>query len=260
MPCSPPKQPSSSPDSHDSCQSSAHTCPQCDYWHQDHTKEIEASTDKYRTSTQSAARTKKYRFNGNLASGNITITLIFKLGTIDAALTAEQRAKIVADFKAVVGPAWSNKHSIKVTDPICGEKTLPVLFNVLWNPDDTADTHHYTVNVTTAPITANVSGSVISLNYADDVVADGGWVMTHEFGHTWGLPDEYFYSGVTAATITYKRADGTTEQITLEPSDDSIMRSHANTTILKRFFYLIEIEAQELFRSKSGRDVICEVV
>jgi type VI secretion system secreted protein VgrG len=186
--------------------------------------------------------------------------LIFKLGNMDPALTADQITRVKNDFRSVVGPAWSNKFSVKVTDPVCGEKTLPILVRVLWNPDDTSDTHHYTVDVTTASITANVTGTVVSLGYQDDVVDNGGWVMTHEFGHTFGLPDEYFYASVTSASVTYKLADSCTETITLEPPDDSIMQTNANTTILKRFFYLAAIEAQELFRRTSGRSVVCEVV
>jgi hypothetical protein len=37
------------------------------------------------------------------------------------------------------------------------------------------------------------------------------------------------------------------------------MQTRRNTTIAKRFVYFVEIEAQALFRAKSGRNVVCKI-
>ena len=68
------------------------------------------------------------------------------------------------------------------------------------------------------------------------------------------------YAGVTAATVDYKKADGTSESITLEPSSGNIMYLDGDTTYLNRFFYFTAVEAQELLHTQSGRSIVCEIV
>jgi type VI secretion system secreted protein VgrG len=195
----------------------------------------------------------------NLAAGNITITSIFKWGVVAADITAAEKANTITQFKAKVA-GWSNRFNLKVVDPVCGEKTLPIRFRLLWNPDDTTDAAPYSVNLSRTYPRAGVTGWSIDMGYDTSVTAHSGWELAHEYGHTLCLPDEYFYAGVTAATVAYKKADTSTESVALEPAANNIMKTHGDTTYLKRFFYFVEIEAQELLRSKSGRNVTCNVV
>jgi len=138
--------------------------------------------------------------------------------------------------------------------------TLPIQFRLLWSPDDTGDAAPYNVNLQKTHPQAAVTGWDVDIGYDSDVQPDGGWVLQHEYGHTLCLPDEYFYSAVTSATVTYNKADGSTESVTIEPLLNNIMKTHANRRYRKRFFYFVEIEAQELLRRESGHNVTCEVV
>lgn len=234
-------------------------CPLCVYWNEDHKTDYNGPESKYQTSTQFGVRDFAYRLEANLAAGNITIVSIFKWGTVAADVTAAQKTDTIAKFKAKVA-GWGDRFNMKIVDPVCGEKTLPIKFRLLWSPDDTTDTAPYNVNLYKTYPRAGRTGWNVDIGYDSDVTPDSAWVLAHEYGHCFSLADEYFYAGVTSATVTYKKADGTTESVTLEPSPGNIMSHHANSTYLKRFYYFSAIEAQELLRSKSGRSVTCEVV
>ena len=232
---------------------------ECNYWREDHVVDYNGQDTKFVTSTQIGAAAAAFRLTAGLASGKLTITSIFDWGTVAANVTEAERAATIAAFKAQVA-TWSGHFSLKVVDPVCGEKTLPIEYKLLWSPDDTADAAMFHVNLFKTFPRAAVTGTNIDIGYDSDVTPDGGWVMAHEYGHTVCLPDEYFYGGVTSATVVYKKANGSTESITLEPTSPSIMQIHADRTFKKRFFYFIEVEAQELLRAKSGRDDVCSIV
>jgi hypothetical protein len=234
-------------------------CADCAYWTQNHIIDYNGPESKFQTSTQFGVRDCAFRLEANLAAGNITITSIFQWGTVAADVTNAQKANTITQFKAMVG-SWGGRFKMKITDPICGEKTLPIQFRLLWSPDDTADTPPYKVNLYKTYPRAGRTGWFLDIGYDSDVTPNSAWVLAHEYGHTLSLPDEYFYAGVTSATLVYKKADGTTESVTLEPSSGNIMYKDGDKTYLKRFYYFTAIEAQELLRHKSGRNVICEVV
>lgn len=257
-PCDEPQDPATTPGAGTSTDSCTGTCPHCEYWNEDHVKEIDIRDDRYRVSSQTHARRKVFRFEGNLASGNVTVTIILKWGVIGGDVTDAMKTAVKAGLQSDVAAAWSGKNSVRVTDPICGEKTLPINFRILWTPGDTTDSEHYSVDLEKAPRRSGVAYPTFTLDHDADL-NDNAWTLKHEFGHAFGMPDEYFYSGVTAGTIEYKRADGTSATITLEPAA-SLMKTRGNTSVEERFAYFAEIEAQDLFREKSGRDVVCEIV
>ncbi len=232
---------------------------ECKYWREDHVVDFNGQDTKFVTSTQLGAASAAFRLTAGLASGKLKITSIFDWGTVAADVTAAEQADTITQFKAQVA-TWSGHHSLKVVDPVCGETTLPIEYDLLWSPDDTADAAVFHVNLYKTFPRAGVTGSNVDIGYDSDVTPDGGWVLAHEYGHTVCLPDEYFYAGVTAATLAYKRADGSTESVTLEPAAASIMQIHGDRTHFPRFFYFIEVEAQELLRAKSGRAVVCRIV
>jgi hypothetical protein len=234
-------------------------CPLCVYWNKDHRIDYSGPDSKFVSSTQISPVSVGFALEANLAAGNITITSIFKWGTVAADVTAVQKADTIAKFKAKVA-GWGGRFNMKIMDPVCGVKTLPIRFRLLWSPDDTSDTAPYQVNLYKTYPRAGVTGSNIDIGYDSDVIPNSAWVLAHEYGHTLCLQDEYFYAGVTSATVAYKRAAGTTENIALEPSSGNIMFKDGDTTYLKRFYYFAEIEAQELLRRESGRDVTCEIV
>ena len=233
--------------------------PECDYWRKNHQVDYSGPDSKFVTSTQIAPVDVAFRLEANLGRGNIRIISIFKWGTVGAGVTAAQKKRTIKKFKARVS-GWGGRFRMKIKDPVCGEKTLPILFKLRWSPDDTADAETYRVNLFRTYPRAGVAGWDVNIGYQSDVTPNGAWVLAHEYGHTLCLPDEYFYAGVAAATVVYKRADGTTESIALEPRADNIMKTHANRNYKKRFFHFAAIEAQELLRTKSGRNVTCEIV
>lgn len=234
-------------------------CPLCVYWNQDHNNDYNGPDSKFVTSTQFSGQTVAFRLEANLAAGNVTVTSIFKWGTVAADVTNAQKTDTITQFKAKVA-GWSNRFNMKIVDPVCGEKTLPIRFRLLWSPDDTATAAPFSVNLYKTYPRAGVTGWIVDIGYDSDVTPDSAWVLAHEYGHTVCLKDEYFYSGITTATVVYKKADGGSDRIALEPSAGNIMFRHADTTYLKRFYYFTAIEAQELLRRQSGRNVTCEVV
>jgi hypothetical protein len=232
---------------------------ECEYWHKNHRVDYSGPDSKFVTSTQIAPVDVAFRLEANLAAHTIRIVSIFKWGTVSAHVTNAQKRRTMRKFKARVA-GWSGRFRMKITDPVCGVKTLPILFRLRWSPNDTSHAAPYKVNLHKTYPRAGVTGWDVDIGYDSDVTPDAAWVLAHEYGHTLCLPDEYFYGGVTAATVVYKKADGGTRSITLEPTADNIMKTHANKVYKKRFFYFAAIEAQELLRTKSGRQVTCEIV
>ena len=233
--------------------------PECEYWRKNHTIDYSGPDSKFVTSTQIAPVDIAFRLEANLAKGHIRITSIFKWGTVAATVTNPQKRRTMRLFKARVA-GWGGRFRMKITDPVCGMRTVPILFRLLWSPDDTADNAPYKVNLHKTYPRAGVTGWDVDIGYDSDVKPNAAWVLSHEYGHTLSLPDEYFYAGVAAATVVYKKADGSTQSIALEPPADNIMKTNGNRVYKKRFFYFAALEAQELLRSKAGRNVTCEVV
>jgi hypothetical protein len=232
---------------------------ECEYWRENHTTDYGGPDSKFVTSTQIAPVDVAFRLEANLRRRNIRITSIFRWGTVAADVTNAQKRRTIRKFKSKVA-GWSGRYRMKITDPDCGEKTLPIRFRLLWSPDDTADTAPYQVNLYKTYPRAGVTGWDVDIGYDSDVKPDAGWVLAHEYGHTLCLADEYFYAGVTSATVVYKKADSSTFSVALEPAADNIMKTHANRRYKKRFFFFAAIEAQELLRRESGQDVTCEIV
>jgi len=256
--CNDPESPSGSAGDHADCDSTTEACPHCVYWSEDHSTEVSRSMNDYAVSSQHSGFTRQYRFAANLSSDEIMITLILEWGSLGPGLTEAHKRAIQNALKTDCASAWSNQHSVRVTDPICGEKTLPIKFQVLWKPDDTSDSRHYRINLTKSGTRSGVNDDYADFDH-DDGLANNSWVLKHEFGHLFLLPDEYFYSGVSSATITYQLADGTTQVVTLEPSS-GIMKARGDLNFHQRYYYFTALEAQALLRTASGRNVVCAIV
>ncbi len=258
-PCDNPSDPTTGTGATSTADSPISDCPECEMWNEDHSTDYNGPESKFQTSTQFGVRDVAFRLEANLAAGNITVTSIFSWGTVASDVTEAEKTDTITKFKARVA-GWGNQFRMTITDPTCGERTLPILFRLLWSPDDTSDTTPFRVNLYKTYPRAGRTGWNVDIGYDSDVTPHSAWVLSHEYGHCVSLPDEYFYASVTSATVTYKKADGTTESVTLEPSSGNMMFTHGNTTYLERFFYFTAIEAQELLRSESGRDITCTIV
>ncbi len=231
----------------------------CEYWPKTYTVDYSGSLSKHNSSTQISAWNIAFRLEVNAKMRRCRVISIFKWGAVAGDVTNKQKRRTKRKFKAMVR-RWSNRYKLKVVDPDCGTKTMRMKFKLLWSPDDTSDTATHKVNLIKNEPRAYVSGLNVHIGY-NDVRDDGAWTLAHEYGHTVGLQDEYFYDAVTSATVTYKKADGSSEAVTLEPPNRNIMRTYANRRYRKRFFYYVAIEAQELLRKEAGRNnITCEIV
>jgi hypothetical protein len=203
--------------------------PDCSYWLKNHKIDYSGPDSKFVTSTQIAPVDVAFRLEANLKRGNIRIVSTFKWGTIAAGVTKLDKKRTIKKFKARVA-GWGGRFRVKIKDPDCGEKTLPIQFKLRWAPDDTSESAPFKVNLYKTYPRAGVTGWDVDIGYDSDVTPNQAWVLAHEYGHTLCLPDEYFYASVTAATVVYKKADGGSESITLEPPANNIMKTNGNRT------------------------------
>jgi hypothetical protein len=200
----------------------------------------------------------KFKLTVDLTANEVVVEVKFKWNTVAATVTPAQKTAIQNGLTSTVASAWSGKYSLKVVDAACTPttKTLPIRFVLSF----VTSGEDIKVNLIPGPGRSDVTGDVMSLHSTD--TGNGGYVLIHEFGHTIGQADEYFYAGVTAGSIAYKRADGTTTTITLA-QNDNLMSTDQNMTFKPRFFYFIGIEAQKLLRSGAGLGraaITCEIV
>ena len=199
----------------------------------------------------------RFKFDVRLAGGEVVVSFVCKWNTVegDPPLTQAMKTEIKDALTTTVPTFWSNQHSLKIADPICGEKTLPIRVKVTW---DDSGANAIAVNLQKAERRSSAHALSMNLDYDDDI-KDNAWVLKHEFGHVLANHDEYHYAGKTAESITLKRANGSTETLNLEPPAN-VMITPGSTKVEKRHLYFVEIEAQELLRRKSGRNITCEIV
>ncbi|MCU0800485.1 MAG: M64 family metallopeptidase [Rhodobacteraceae bacterium] len=200
----------------------------------------------------------KFTMTVDLAGNEVVIEVKFKWNTVYAAVTAAQKAAVQTGMTSIAASAWSGKYGVKVVDPACTPptKTLAIRFvaSFVTSGEDIL------VDLLPGPGTSSVGLGLMTLHATDTV--DAGYVFIHEFGHTFGLDDEYFYPGNTTGSVAYKRANGTTTTITL-PQNDNVMSTYGDMNLKPRFFYFVEIEAQKLLRSGAGLGraaITCEIV
>lgn len=219
------------------------------------------SNTAYVTSTQIGAFNGKYHLTVDLVGSRIVVTTVLKWGTIQSGISAADQAKIQAAFTTTTAGRWSGKAKLKIEDSTCSpkSKTLPIDFKILWDKASKISPH-FSVNLKKGPARSNVTGSVINIDTLD--LNNNAYTVSHEYGHTLGLHDEYRYVAATAASVTYKRADGTTSTLALtQPANH--MSVSGDFTFLDRFFYFLEIEVQELLRSSKGlkkAGITCTIV
>lgn len=246
------------PGPEDSSNSETEEQDQCLYQRETHVSDYNGSDSKFVSSEQIAARSVAFSLRISLWLGIVTVVSVFRWGSVESGITTAERSRTIRVFMAKVS-GWGHKFRLKVIDPECGTKTMPIGFLLRWNPDNTTKSATHRVNLVRSMNRADVTGYNVNVGY-NDVTDHSGWVLAHEYGHTVALADEYLYTPGTIPIMTYKKADGSTDRILLEPTGENIMRTHSSRNYLKRHYYFIAIEAQELLRQKTGRSVTCEIV
>ena len=184
-------------------------------------------------------------------------------GTPAAATRAKQREAVVAYVKrlaeAGLNSHWNNKFKMEITDPQCGKRTLPIVYKIKWVDSG----EHYKLNIHKRYDREGVTGPIIDVSTATDE-----WTYAHEFGHCYGLPDEYSYVKDSTETVKYYKPDGTMSEAIVAPFDGkdpdepdaTIMAANPSTVVKPRHAWNIAIEVQALLCAKLGRKIKCDIV
>jgi type VI secretion system secreted protein VgrG len=185
----------------------------------------------------------------------------------DIATTVEKnnrtnRAATIERVKAAcirsIEAHWNNKFKLKITDPVCGTKTLPIVYKVIW----VASGEHYIFRIYGRIEREQVSdGEIYVATSTDD------HTHAHEFAHCVGVTDEYSYADDKDQQVRYYKPDGTLGPIiVVKPEAREVTDPLANimnsdsTKIEIHHGWHVAIEAQALLCKKIGRNITCEVL
>lgn len=220
-------------------------------WCKKYETDVNTHGSVYVLATQHPNFSIDYRLTVNMISLEVVVSTVLAWGTVDPTVTKAEQAAIRTSLLSAVPAFLSRKHKLEVKDPSCAPSTkqFNIRFEVLWNGTGgrSAD---LTVNLLKGPGRSGATGSYMNVHTTD--TADAGFVLAHELMHTLGMVDEYPYSTPPPAiSAEYHRADGTSTTIAI-PQTGNIMSTHASTTVLKRHYWFIEIEAQKFLRSAAG--------
>ncbi len=200
---------------------------------------------------------KHYKILAPVKCGDkITVEVRFK-AEVQTGVSAADATAAKTKLEDGVKTHWTHKSTLEVDDPVCGKKAFSIEYKIVW-VDSGQD---YTIKIYNTYPREGLSGNI--MNVAKSTSA---WTYAHEFAHCVGLPDEYSYSTDTE-TVKYIKPDGTLDSAISAPpdgksktaADATIMSAVDNTTVLKRHFWNIAIEVQELLTTKLGRAVKCSI-
>ena len=108
-----------------------------------------------------------------------------------------------------------------------------------------------------------MTGTVIDVS-----MATNAQTHAHEFGHCYGIPDEYSYVDGDDETVRYVKPDGSwdapvpalADAKEPEPKDANMMNAYGSTILYHRHAWQIAIEVQALLRAKIGRKITCDII
>ncbi len=154
----------------------------------------------------------------------------------------------------------NGKLSIKIMDGECKDRTFKIEFRVAWV--ESAAACHYKFNVHNTIQRESVRGDTVSIALATD-----RQTHAHEYLHCVGLPDEYSYHKTENELIRYYQPDGTLgPPITGVPDEGepvpetrSILNSD-DENLEPRHGFHFAFEIQKIWKTKTGRDIVCEVL
>jgi type VI secretion system secreted protein VgrG len=242
-------------------------------WIDDYEKEVSVNpTGRYSESYNAAGVSnnlnvgqRKFKILVPLKSSpTITVEVRFKLVsqlTLTGTAAEKSAAKTVAFDKAKanlekgITANWNSSFKLEVDDPTCGKKTFDISFKAVW----VTSSEHYVLNAHRTYPREGVTGTVVDVS---STTTD--WVYAHEFGHCFGLPDEYSYSPDTE-TVKYYKPDGSlSDPITAPPiatsADATIMAAYRSVKKLPRHAWSIAIEVRSLLIEKIGRAIKCDII
>ncbi len=237
-------------------------------WCEDYPREVStnARQDYYRRFYGGAAASGrapvKFRLIAALSTLEIKVEIRFHFVNVSASL---EQLPECEELTRAGANRWNNQLKIRVEDPECGTKDLKVVFMVV----NSASSPHYTIKLHNPipPTQTDKGDTVLGRAYVVGDVMHVGidtkeWTFFHEYGHCFGLPDEYGYSDDFTEQVVYLRPDGTQDPAigVDRPAQRTSMSTHGIYTVRARHGYGIAIELQKLLREKLGRTVRCTVV
>lgn len=240
-------------------------CKSC--WQKDYEKELVVNScgryfEKYdmNSTRYNYAFSKKFKIYIPLCTGSeATVEIRFKINA-DSGVTAADVSSAKTKLENGINTYWNGKLTLQVNDPSCGIKTLPIKFKVEW----VTAAEHYTMNIHQTYPREGVTGLRVDVS---STTTD--WTYAHEFGHCFGLPDEYGYTAGATETVKYYKPDRTLDAAITAPyngksstaNDATIMAAVRNTTVLKRHGWFFAIEARDLINESGiGRVIICDII
>lgn len=202
--------------------------------------------------------------------------------------------------KSIIEKKWSDKYKIRIrqmkkdtpSEDLCPPEELPVRFTV--EIVDDPQRAHYFLKILHRDFPlekprANVNANIITLYHMEDMFElnhfmsrtdsddptenkyvyqqhDGTYhineyVMSHEFGHLLGLPDEYPRANGVNATVKYIPPPGNPPaEIEVLPRIKSIMTNSVEH-LYERHIYPIATEVKKILSEARGNEAItCEVI
>jgi hypothetical protein len=212
------------------------------------------------------------------AGGAVTVTKSFALSYANGATEKDHKGKVTAAITSAVA-AWQSAASafrVQVEQPGCKPQKLNILFAAVW-PASGADVAIVADGTPRPPPKApdlrnDVEGGVL-MTVRVNKRGDMAWSVTHEFGHTLGLEDEYIYShpSKSAPSVTWKGASdpdhtviltattGAESKKTFAFNNASVMGESGNMTFPGYLFYWLAIEVQKIFKT-AGVTAVVKIV
>ena len=222
------------------------------------------------------------------SGGTVTITKSFSIATANLQSPTTE-ASAISTTTTALSTAMTNwtsgasGYKVRIEQPSCDPQELTMVFrsSIVASGADVAVTSDGT---STAPSNA-IGGTTISFKLLDG----SSWTMTHEIGHTFGLPDEYCtVTGVpivpapaapgartidppaVSPTTTYKgnppQADVTITQTANFPSrrrpgkyvfdNPSIMGQDGNTTYEAHHFFWVAMEVKKILAAEGAPSTV----
>jgi len=264
-------------------------------WKKDYVAEISAKAfgRYYVTSTLQGDRSKfshdwvsRYKINVPLCSGPQIVVEVriaaqhipsgkdAASDEIDVDITPELRIRLdkaKEAFKHAAYSTWNGKFKIRITDPICGVRILPLRYMLTWTEaecaadDDPNEGYHYLAQFHEDEIHEGFRRERIELSYTTNAEA-----LAHEFIHCFGVPDEYGKPKGSASVVNYYRPDGTLDDNMVvfsmgfkKHENDArwnIMSSNDSVRVERRHAWNIAIEVRDLLKKEIGRDIQCEII